>query len=87
MDHSYARYTTDSTFETAMPVGFYDGSKRGDIQTHINASPYGAFDMAGNVMESCQDFYSKSYYSVSPKKNPKGPESGSYRVVRGGLFR
>src|SRR5215831_14403786 len=63
IDHNTARYTTDSAFETAMPVGYYDGSKHGDGQTHNNASPYGALDMAGNVMEWCQDWYSRTYYS------------------------
>jgi formylglycine-generating enzyme required for sulfatase activity len=37
-------------------------------------------------MEWCQDWYSRSYYSVSPKKNPKGPEKGAYKVLRGGTF-
>ena len=86
IDHRYANYVGAQNFDTGQLVGYYDGSKRGELQTHSNASPYGAFDMAGNVMEWCQDWYSRDYYSVSPKKNPKGPENGAYRVIRGGSF-
>jgi len=86
IDYSYANYVGSRPFDTGTVVGFYDGSKHGDLQTHNNASPYGAYDMAGNVMEWCQDWYSRNYYSFSPKKDPKGPPSGSYRVVRGGTF-
>ncbi len=50
------------------------------------ASPYGALDMAGNVFEWVNDWYSDTYYSGSPYANPPGPESGSFKLVRGGCW-
>jgi len=44
----------------------------------------GMYDMSGNIWEWCQDWYDADYYSNSPSSNPKGPGSGSYRVLRGG---
>ena len=50
------------------------------------ASPYGIMDMAGDVWNWVADWYDASYYKSSPDRNPQGPTSGRYRVVRGGLF-
>jgi formylglycine-generating enzyme len=58
--------------KTLMPVGSYEAGK----------SPFGAYDMAGNVWEWVADWYDPLYYEKSPMVNPKGPDSGTYKVLR-----
>ena len=59
---------------TTKPVGSYP------------ANGYGLYDMAGNVIEWCQDLYDFNYYTNSPVNNPLGPGTGSSRVLWGGSW-
>ncbi|MBU1171345.1 MAG: formylglycine-generating enzyme family protein [Proteobacteria bacterium] len=45
-------------------------------------NPWGLFDMHGNIYEMCQDWYGN--YPAGPTVDPKGPQSGELKVVRGG---
>ncbi len=58
------------------PVGMFEGGK----------SPYGVYDMAGNVWEWVNDWYGQDYYKTGPLKNPTGPLKGDYKVIRGGSW-
>ncbi|TAN42881.1 MAG: formylglycine-generating enzyme family protein [Nitrospirae bacterium] len=46
----------------------------------------GIYDMTGNVLEWCQDWYGENYYSESLRNNPTGPGTGQSRVLRGGSW-
>jgi sulfatase modifying factor 1 len=48
---------------------------------------YGLYNMCDNVHEWCSDWYAPDYYSVSPERNPRGPETGQRRASRGGSWR
>ncbi len=55
------------------------------VDKYENAvSPYGVYQMAGNVAEWTADWYDPNYYKTAPDRNPRGPEQGTQKAFRGG---
>jgi len=69
------KWTSDGWFYTA-PVNRYTEG----------ASPYGVYQMSGNVWEWCQDWFRSDYYSTGWIRNPLNIEEGEERVIRGGAW-
>lgn len=75
--HNRANYTGKAgkdVWDDASPVGSFP------------PNPFGLHDTAGNVWEWVADRYGTAYYAESPDRNPKGPETGESRVMRGGCW-
>ena len=69
----------------------YQGNSPAKTQTpdKVFSNPFGLKNMTGNVAEFCSDYYQEDTYSKYPSgiiKDPKGPESGTEHVIRGGSF-
>ena len=84
MQHVVASTRMDTSIRAAW---YKDNSERA---IHEVGQKYpnelGLYDMSGNVMEYCQDWYDQNYYSNSPSVNPCNTSATSYRSCRGGSF-
>ena len=63
-------------YQYTAPSGQFEGGR----------SPFGVYDMAGNGAEWVADWYDEKVYGSAPVKDPRGPETGKHRVVRGGSW-
>lgn len=70
-----------STYPLTSPIGYFNGQSPNTLDS---PSPLGCYDMSGNVQEWCEDWFST--YSKRAKTDPTGPNSGSFKIVRGGAW-
>ena len=73
--HSGDPFETEEGYSDTTPVGFYNGQKYGDFQTADSKSPYGVYDLAGNVGEWTADVHYKIH-----DRNIRGGSKASYEI-------
>jgi len=79
------RYSYGNEYEeTKANTGYKVGGTKPVGSYPPNA--YGLFDLTGNVLEWCADWFADDYYAKSPERNPRGPETGPSHVIRGGSW-
>lgn len=87
---------------TAYPYGFSLGPRQAQVM-HPGADPawrgrtspvgsyppnaFGVHDAIGNVWEWCGDWFDANEYAEGRREDPRGPDGGTFRVIRGGSFR
>ena len=74
MNSFWCDKVADDGYGSTAPVGSYP------------PNGYGLYNMAGNIYEWVNDWYDENYYQKGRLYNPQGPDTGSYRVIRGGSW-
>ena len=78
------KYSGSNYIDNVAWYGYNSGDKTHHVATKL-PNELGIYDMSGNVIEWCSDWYEK--YSSGVQTNPKGPYDGSHRVIRNvGLY-
>jgi formylglycine-generating enzyme len=91
IQHARANYFSSSSYfyDTSPTRGYHPSYSSGGTpytspSDSFTPNGYRLYNMAGNVLEWCWDWYDATYYGSSLGSDPRGPTVGSYRVLRGG---
>ena len=97
ISHSNANYVVRCEDEVLLDpyddgpeCGFHPDFKEGSFYVSpVDAfapNAFGLYDVIGNAAEWVWDWASTTYYAESPALNPRGPETGTLRIIRGGHY-
>lgn len=80
------RYSFGDDMASLEQYGWYRSNKTYPVGMR-RPNAWGLYDMHGNVGEWCVDRWDENFYAISPADDPRGPETGSLRVIRGGSWK
>jgi formylglycine-generating enzyme len=84
------RYSWGNDIDASRGNYLIDPSTRGQRGTRPTGTyppnAYGLYDVCGNVWEWVADWYSADYYGFGDMRDPRGPDNGNLRIVRGGSW-
>jgi len=84
------RYPWGDEFESARCNYLADPASKRQRGTRpagtFEPNGYGLFDVVGNTWEWVSDWYARDFYSLGDMQDPIGPDSGTFRIVRGGAW-
>jgi formylglycine-generating enzyme required for sulfatase activity len=83
-----SNFTANKTEANFTDISVYTGDTTEVGSYPLGKSVYGAYDMAGNILEWVNDWYKSDYYTTlgDNSVNPQGPSEGESKVLRGGSW-